>query len=257
MGALAAGPQSLERAVKAVVLLSGGLDSTTALAVAQHDGFGCHALSVIYAQRHHCEVDAATRVARRANVPLQIVEAQAFGGIARSALTSDVEVPKDRSPDEMSSGIPTTYVPARNTVLLGLALAYAETIGARTIYTGFNVLDASGYPDCRPAFVQAFEDLAQVATAPGERWSIRVPLIALTKAQIIRLGFKLGVEYGDTHSCYDPVFRTPPQANTRLAQVLHAVSGKTETLACGRCDSCQLRRKGFIEADIPDPTRYA
>lgn len=180
-----------------------------------------------------------------------------FGAVARSALTADVDVPKYRSHAEMDGGVPATYVPARNTVLLGFALAYAESIGAREIWTGFNVLDASGYPDCRPAFVQAFEDLAQVATAPGARWSIRAPLIALTKAEIIKLGTNLSVDYSLTHSCYDPVASTPKQANTRWAKVLHTMSGKSEALACGHCDACQLRRKGFTEADVADPTRYA
>jgi 7-cyano-7-deazaguanine synthase len=221
--------------VKAVVLLSGGLDSATALAVAKREGRDCLALGVLYGQRHRCEISAAHRVADAASVQLHVIEAMTFGSMARSALTADVDVPKDRAHSEMSAGVPATYVPARNTVLLGFALACAETIGAREIWTGFNVLDASGYPDCRPAFVSAFEALANVATAPGEPWSIRAPLIALTKAQIIALGTNLGINYGLTHSCYDP----------------HG------DLACGRCDACQLRRKGFVEAGISDPTRYA
>ncbi len=243
--------------MKAVILLSGGLDSATALAIAKSEGRDCLALGVLYGQRHLCEISAAHRVADAAGVPLHVIEASTFGCIARSALTADVDVPKDRSHAEMSGGVPATYVPARNTVLLGFALACAESIGAREIWTGFNVLDASGYPDCRPAFVQAFEDLAQVATAPGIRWIVRAPLIALTKAEIIRLGAGLGVDYSLTHSCYDPIASTPKQANTRWAKALHAVSGKSEALACGRCDACQLRRKGFAEAGIADPTRYA
>jgi 7-cyano-7-deazaguanine synthase len=221
--------------VKAIVLLSGGLDSATALAVAKREGRDCLALGVLYGQRHQCEISAAHRVADAASVPLHVIEAMTFGSMARSALTTDVDVPKDRTHSEMSAGVPATYVPARNTVLLGFALACAETIGAREIWTGFNVLDASGYPDCRPAFVTAFEALANVATAPGEPWRIRAPLITLTKAEIIKFGTSLGVDYGPTHSCYDP----------------HG------DLACGRCDACQLRRKGFAEAGIADPTRYA
>lgn len=243
--------------MKAVVLLSGGLDSATVLAIAKSEGRDCLALGVLYGQRHQCEISAAHRVADAEGVPLHVIEAMTFGSVAHSALTSDVDVPKDRSHSEMSDGVPATYVPARNTVLLGFALACAETIGAREIWTGFNVLDASGYPDCRPAFVSAFEALANVATAPGEPWSIRAPLIALTKAQIIALGTGLGVDYGLTHSCYDPIDRAPASANTKWTKVLHVVSGKTDSLACGRCDACQLRRKGFVEAGIADPTRYA
>lgn len=221
--------------MKAVVLLSGGLDSATALAVAKNAGRDCIALGVLYGQRHQCEISAARRVADAASVQLHVIEAVAFGSVARSALTTAIDVPKDRSHAEMSDGVPVTYVPARNTVLLGFALACAESIRAREIWTGFNVLDASGYPDCRPEFVCAFEALANVATAPGEPWSIRAPLIALTKAEIIKLGTSLGVNYSITHSCYDPVGGA----------------------ACGRCDACQLRRKGFCEAGIADPTRYA
>lgn len=242
--------------MKAVVLLSGGLDSATALAIAKSEGRECLALGVLYGQRHQCEIGAGHRVADAAGVPLHVIEATTFSSVARSALTADVNVPKDRSHAEMATGVPATYVPARNTVLLGFALACAETIGAREIWTGFNVLDASGYPDCRPAFVSAFEALANVATAPGEPWSIRAPLIALTKAQIITLGTELGVDYSLTHSCYDPIVRAPAEASTKWAKVLHAVSGKLETLACGRCDACQLRRKGFAEAGVTDPTRY-
>jgi 7-cyano-7-deazaguanine synthase len=222
--------------MKAVVLLSGGVDSTTALAFARDKGFDCFPLCVSYEQRHWCEIDAAKRVAKSMGLDVSIVSAPALGKLAKSALTADIDVPKDRSPVDISSGIPATYVPARNTVFLGLALAYAESIGARDIFTGFNVLDASGYPDCRPEFVQAFENLAQVATAPGPKWSLHTPLISLTKAQIIALGVSLSVDYSLTHSCYDP---------------------KHGGLSCGRCDSCQLRQKGFIEAGVVDPTRYA
>lgn len=221
---------------RAVVLLSGGLDSTTALAVAKSQGFDCFALTVRYGQLHEVELAAAGRVA------------QAFGArehriadidlsFARSALTTpDVAVPKDRSLDEIGApgDVPATYVPARNTVLLSLALAWAETLGARDLFVGVNVLDASGYPDCRPEFVAAFEALAQVATRAGG-FRVHAPLIQLTKAQIIQLGRSLGVDYAITHSCYDP----------------------QGTLACGRCDACALRRKGFAEAGVDDPTRYA
>lgn len=223
------------RAVKAIVLLSGGLDSATALAVAKSAGRDCYPLTIVYGQRHDCEVDAAVAIAEAMGESTHVVRVPALGELAHSALTADVDVPKDRAHAEMSSGVPVTYVPARNTVLLGLALACAESIGAREIWTGFNVLDASGYPDCRPEFVRAFEALANVATAPGEPWRIHAPLIALTKAEIIALGTSLGVSYGLTHSCYDPY----------------------GNLACGRCDACQLRRKGFTEAAITDPTRYA
>lgn len=221
--------------MKAVVLLSGGLDSATALAVAKSEGREVYPLTIIYGQRHAREIDAAMAVAEAMGESTHLVRIPALGELAHSALTANVDVPKDRSHAEMASGVPSTYVPARNTVLLGLALACAESIGAREIWTGFNVLDASGYPDCRPEFVRAFEALANVATAPGEPWKINAPLIALTKSEIIKLGVGLGVDYAATHSCYDPI----------------------GDLACGHCDACQLRRKGFVEAGIADPTRYA
>ena len=220
----------------AVVLLSGGLDSTTALAVAQSQGFSCHALTVRYGQLHEVELAAARRVAERAGVEHRIVEVD-LSPLAASALTRrDVAVPKDRSLAEIGApgDVPATYVPARNTVLLALALAWAESLGARDLVVGVNVLDASGYPDCRPEFVRAFEALAQVATRAGG-FRVHAPLIELTKAEIIQLGTRLGVDYALTHSCYDP------QGDA----------------ACGRCDACQLRRKGFAEAQVPDPTRYA
>lgn len=220
--------------MKAVVLLSGGLDSATALAIAKHDKRECYPLTIVYGQRHEREVDAAMAVAESMDESTHVVRVP-LAELAHSALTSlDVAVPKDRSHAEMSSGVPATYVPARNTVLLSLALAVAESIDAKEIWTGFNVLDASGYPDCRPAFVKAFEALAQVATREGG-FQVRVPLIDLTKAEIIKQGVRLGVNYTLTHSCYDPI----------------------GDLACGRCDACQLRRKGFAEASIADPTRYA
>jgi 7-cyano-7-deazaguanine synthase len=225
-------------APRAVVLLSGGLDSSTCLAVARRDGFDAHALSVNYGQRHRTELDRARRVARAmgaADHRVVRVDLSTFGG---SALTdAGVAVPKDRPARAMASGIPVTYVPARNTVLLALALAHAETLGASDIYVGVNAIDYSGYPDCRPAFIRAFERLARVATkagVEGRPLHIRAPLLRLTKARIIRLGTSLGVPYRLTLSCYDPV------------------RGR----ACGRCDACELRRKGFAEAGVPDPTLY-
>jgi 7-cyano-7-deazaguanine synthase len=221
----------------AVILLSGGLDSTTALAVARERGFECFALTVKYGQLHRVELEAARRVAALAAVRDHRVIEIDLAQLAASALTSPgVAVPKDRSLAEIGApgDVPVTYVPARNTVLLSLALAWAETLGAHDIFVGVNVLDASGYPDCRPEFIRAFEALAQVATRSGG-FTIHAPLIEMTKAQIIELGTRLGVDYALTHSCYDP-----------------AESGA----ACGRCDACQLRRKGFAEAGVPDPTRY-
>jgi 7-cyano-7-deazaguanine synthase len=223
--------------MKAIVLLSGGLDSTTALAVARSRGFDCYALTVRYGQLHEVELEAARRVAARAGVVDHRVVAIDLAPLAASALTTaGVAVPKDRSLAEIGApgDVPSTYVPARNTVLLALALAWAESIGAKDIFVGVNVLDASGYPDCRPAFIAAFEALAQVATRSGG-FTVHAPLIELTKAQIIELGTGLGIDYGITHSCYDPVGGA----------------------ACGRCDACKLRKKGFVEAGIADPTRYA
>ena len=222
----------------AVVLLSGGLDSTTALAIARSQGFDCHALTVRYGQLHAVELDAARRVATALGAADHRVLELDLAPLARSALTApDIAVPKDRSLDEIGApgDVPSTYVPARNTVLLSLALAWAESLGARDLFLGVNVLDASGYPDCRPEFVRAFEALAQVATRGGG-FRVHAPLIAMTKAEIIRVGLALGVDYGITHSCYDPA---------------------TDGGACGRCDACALRRKGFADAGIPDPTRYA
>lgn len=219
----------------AVVLFSGGLDSATCLAIAREEGFAPHALAVRYGQRHARELEAAERVARALGAPLKVVslDLRAVGG---SALTGDLEVPKDG----VGGGIPVTYVPARNTVLLGLALGYAETLDAQDLYIGVNAIDYSGYPDCRPAFVEAFEKLANVATAAAvegrARYRVHAPLLQLTKAQIIQLGMRLGVPYGLTHSCYDP------DADGR---------------ACGRCDSCRLRAKGFRDAGVPDPTVYS
>ncbi len=221
----------------AVVLLSGGLDSTTALAVARSQGLTCHALTVRYGQLHQVELEAARRVAAALGAREHRVVEVDLGPLASSALTSAaIAVPKDRSLAEIGApgDVPPTYVPARNTVFLALALAWAESLGAREIFIGVNVLDASGYPDCRPEFVRAFEALAQVATRTGG-FHVRAPLIELTKGQIIALGLRLGVDYALTHSCYDP----------------------QGAAACGRCDACVLRRKGFAEAGAPDPTRYA
>ena len=224
---------------RAVVLLSGGLDSATTLAVARARGREAHCLSVDYGQRHRGELARARRIARALGAAGQKtvkVDLSAFGG---SALTdAAIAVPKGRSPARMAREIPVTYVPARNTVLLALALAHAETVGAEEIWVGVNAIDYSGYPDCRPAFLEAFERLARVATkagVSGRPLRIRAPLLRLTKARIIKLGTSLGVPYRLTQSCYDPV------------------RGR----ACGRCDACVLRRKGFAEAGVPDPTPYA
>jgi len=224
---------------KAVVLLSGGLDSTTTVAVAKVQGFVVHALSVDYGQRHRVELDRAERVAKAMGVAEHRtvrLELRAIGG---SALTAAIDVPKGRSADDMSHGIPVTYVPARNTLLLGLALGYAEAVGAFDLFIGANVLDYSGYPDCRPEFLEAFERLANLATKAGVegagRFRVHAPLLKMTKAEIIHEGKRLGVDYSLTLSCYDP------DAKGR---------------ACGTCDSCLLRKKGFEEADVEDPTIY-
>jgi len=221
----------------AVVLLSGGPVSTKAHAVAKSRGFACYALTVKYGQLHEVELEAARRAAAWASVrDHQIIDID-LSPLAASALTRrDVAVPKDRSLAEIGApgDVPATYVPARNTVLLSLALAWAESLGAKDLFVGVNVLDASGYPDCRPEFIRAFEALAQVATRSGG-FRVHAPLIDLDKASIIKLGLSLGVDYSETHSCYDPI----------------------GALACGRCDACALRKKGFAEAGVPDPTRYA
>jgi 7-cyano-7-deazaguanine synthase len=217
----------------AVVLLSGGLDSATAAAIARRDGFDVFALTVSYGQRHIREIDSARAVARALGAVRHVelrVDLSAFGG---SALTGSIEVPKDR--DLAADDIPATYVPARNTVFLSLAMAWAESLGARDVYIGVNALDYSGYPDCRPEFIEAFERLAALATKAGvEGASLRIhaPLIRMTKAEIITRGVELGVDYGLTHSCYDP-----------------EASGRP----CGHCDSCLLRAKGFAEAGLKDP----
>jgi 7-cyano-7-deazaguanine synthase len=224
----------------AVVLLSGGLDSATALAVARRDGFRCHALSIAYGQRHTAELDAARRVAQALGAVEHRVVGIDLRAVGGSALTDDIAVPKDRPAEEMAQGIPVTYVPARNTVFLALALGYAEVVGSFDIFIGVNAIDYSGYPDCRPEFIAAFEGLANLATKAGVegqgRFRVHAPLVQLAKADIIRLGHSLGVDYGLTHSCYDPA---------------------PDGAACGRCDSCLLRRAGFEAAGLPDPTRYA
>jgi len=222
---------------KAVVLLSGGLDSATVLAIARRDGFAPYALSFDYGQRHRSELEAAKRLAAALGAAHSVMsfDLRQFGG---SALTSDIDVPKDRAESQISNGIPITYVPARNSIFLPFALGLAEVIGSTDIFVGVNALDYSGYPDCRPEFIAAFQKLASVATkagVEGKGVTIHAPLIQMTKAQIIATGSELGVDYSLTTSCYDP---------------------SPEGLACGRCDSCQLRRKGFTEAGIPDPTRY-
>ena len=223
---------------KAVVLLSGGLDSTTTLAIAQRDGFACHALTFQYGQRHAVEIDAARRIAQRMDVVQHFIvpiDLRQFGG---SALTSETPVPKDRPTEAMSQGIPITYVPARNTIFLSFALAWAEVLGACDIFLGVNALDYSGYPDCRPEYIAAFEKMANLATkvgVEGKSFTIHTPLIQCTKADIIRRGQELCVDFALTTSCYDP---TP------------------EGEACGHCDACLLRRKGFAELGSVDPRAY-
>ncbi len=226
-------------AKKAVVLLSGGLDSATCLALAKRDGFACVALSFAYGQRHRFELEAARAVAAAAGVTDHRVVSLDLRAIGGSALTADVAVPKHDQVSQVGAGIPVTYVPARNTVFLGIALGLAEVVGASDLFIGVNAVDYSGYPDCRPEFIAAFEVLANLATkagVEGQPFHIHAPLSSLTKADIVRLGISLGVDYGQTHSCYDPA----PDGG-----------------ACGHCDSCLLRKKGFEEAGVPDPTRYA
>ena len=221
-------------------LLSGGLDSATALAIARAEGFVCHALSFDYAQRHRFELDSARKVAAAAGAAEHRVvrlDLSAAGGFGHSALTDEIAVPKDRA---KAGGIPVTYVPGRNTVFLSIAMAWAEVIGAFDLFLGVNAVDYSGYPDCRPEFVEAFERLANLATAAAVegrgRFRIHAPLMRMTKAQIVRTGLSLGVDYSLTHSCYDP---SPDGA------------------ACGRCDACRLRLEGFAAAGATDPARYA
>jgi 7-cyano-7-deazaguanine synthase len=224
---------------KAVVLLSGGLDSATVLADALASGYEAYALTVLYGQRHSVEREAARRVAASLGVARQleqVLDLRAFGG---SALTAELDVPKDRAIEAMASGIPITYVPARNTVFLALALSWAESLGAFDLFVGVNCVDYSGYPDCRPEYLDAFERMAQLATKAGVegtgRFRVHAPLLWMTKPEIVRKGIELGVDYGLTHSCYDPA---------------------PEGLSCGRCDSCRLRIDAFTANGLVDPIRY-
>jgi len=223
----------------AVLLLSGGLDSTTMLAYAVDKGFDVHALTFRYGQRHAAEIEAARRVAKSYHVRDHVVvdiDLRTFGG---SALTADIDVPKDRLDADLANGIPITYVPARNTIFLSFGLAWSEVLGASDIFIGVNALDYSGYPDCRPEYVAAYQRMANLATKGGVEGTlpvrIQTPLLHLTKRQIVELGHSLGVDYALTLSCYDP---------------------SDDGRACGHCDSCQLRRRGFAEAGVADPTRY-
>src|SRR5215831_6240476 len=224
---------------EAIVLLSGGIDSATALAMTRAAGRRCHALSFRYGQRHAVELEAAARVGRALGVASHRIIDLDLGAIGGSALTAAIPVPKGRSEAQIGAGIPVTYVPARNTIFLAYAIAVAEVTGAAEIVVGVNVLDSSGYPDCRPEWLAAMQEVARLGTKAGAEnrpITIRAPLIRMSKAEIIRAGIKLGVDYALTHSCYDP---TPDGA------------------ACGACDSCLLRRRGFEEAGLPDPTVYA
>ena len=226
-------------AKRAVVLLSGGLDSTTCLAMAQAQGFECVCLCIDYGQRHRVELTRAVALAKLQHVKDVRVVKVDLRSIGGSALTADVAVPKHDTVAEVTEGIPVTYVPARNALFLSLALGLAEVVGAQDLFIGVNAVDYSGYPDCRPEFIRAFEALAQLATkagVEGRTFQVHAPLSGMTKADIIREGMKLGVDYAETHSCYDPT---------------------VDGLACGHCDSCLLRKKGFAEAALPDPTRYA
>lgn len=235
-----------EDRLPAVVLLSGGLDSATTAAIAAAEGYSVHALSIDYGQRHRYELEAATRVAASVGVVEHRTAQIDLGGFGGSALTDDIAVPHGRSDEEMATGIPITYVPARNTVMLSLALGWAEVLGAADLFVGVNAVDYSGYPDCRPEFIETFERLANLATKagvdaadgkPGSRpMRVHAPLIKLTKAEIVRRGTELGVDYGLTHTCYDP-----------------GESG----VSCGQCDACVLRLRGFADAGLTDPIRYA
>ena len=221
---------------RAVALASGGLDSSTAMAIAQKEGFDVYALSFDYGQRHRRELEAAQRIVQSLGIQhhaIETIDLRIFGG---SALTSEIQVPKKRDPERISSEIPATYVPARNTIFLGFALGWCEVLDSQDIFIGVNAVDYSGYPDCRPEFLESFQRLANLATKAGvegkSKYQIHAPLLHMTKAQIIRTGIELNVDYSLTHSCYDPSPRGIP---------------------CGLCDSCILRRRGFEEAGIPDP----
>ena len=224
---------------KAIILSSGGLDSTTVMAIARSEGYGIYSLSFSYGQRHSVELEAAERVAEAIGVLKHLVISVDMKLIGGSALTDDIPVPKDRGEEEMGDDeIPVTYVPARNTIFLSYALGWAEVVGASDIFIGVNAVDYSGYPDCRPEFISAFEHMANLATkagVEGRRVHIQTPLIQMTKAEIIQKGTALGVDYGITLSCYDPA---------------------ADGLSCGHCDSCLLRKKGFAEAGVDDPTLY-
>ena len=224
----------------AVVLLSGGVDSATTLAMARHNGFACHAITFDYGQRHRFELEAARRVAESMGVGRHVTIPFDLRAIGGSALTDDIPVPRDQDPETMAGQIPSTYVPARNTIFLSFALGWAEVLGAFDLYIGANAIDYSGYPDCRPEYIAAFERMANLATRAGVtgegRFNIHAPLIEMSKADILRTGVRLGVDYALTTSCYDPA---------------------DDGAACGRCDACILRRNGFEEAGIEDPTRYA
>jgi 7-cyano-7-deazaguanine synthase len=226
-------------AKKAVVLLSGGVDSTTILAIAQSQGYDTYTMSFRYGQRHALELDSAKQISEKMGAKKHVIvdiDLRAFGG---SALTDDIDVPKERSDQEIGTGIPITYVPARNTIFLSFALAWAETLEIDTIFIGVNALDYSGYPDCRPEYIEAYQQMGNLATKAGvegtAKLKIETPLISMTKAQIIQKGAELGVDYGLTLSCYDP---------------------DSQGRACGACDSCLLRIKGFEEAGVADPTIY-
>jgi 7-cyano-7-deazaguanine synthase len=224
---------------KAVILASGGLDSTTVMAMAKHAGFDLYAMSFDYGQRHLYELEAAEKIARAYGVKAHMVVKTDLTGIGNSALTDDISVPKNRNMNDDTDEIPVTYVPARNTIFLSYALAWSEVLNTPDIFMGVNAIDYSGYPDCRPEYIHAFERMANLATRAGVQGTFKIkihtPLIQMTKAEIIRNGFELGVDYGLTHSCYDP---------DNLGN------------ACGRCDSCLLRKKGFADAGVDDPTIY-
>ncbi|QGJ68895.1 7-cyano-7-deazaguanine synthase QueC [Planctomycetales bacterium 10988] len=224
---------------KALILLSGGLDSATTGAMAKHSGYQLYALSIDYGQRHRFELDSAKQVAQALNVIEHLVLKVDLSTIGGSALTADIEVPKERDSETMSAEIPVTYVPARNTVFLSIAVGYCEMIDCEDIFLGVNAIDYSGYPDCRPEYIEAFANMANLATKAAvegrHHYKFHTPLITMTKAEIILKGTELGVDYGITHSCYDP---------------------DDQGIACGRCDACHLRMKGFEEAGIPDPTQY-
>jgi len=221
---------------RAIILLSGGLDSVTALAIAKSEGFSCYAMSFQYGQRHSYELDCAKNISNRMGVVEHLISNIDLRSIGGSALTADIEVPKQRVAVEIGEGIPVTYVPARNTIFLSFALAWAEVLGAHDIFIGVNALDYSGYPDCRPEYIAAFEKMAKLATKSALETSIKIntPLISMTKAQIIKTGVSLGVDYSLTSSCYDP----------------------RDNAACGQCDSCQLRKKGFESLGLTDPIKY-